>query len=133
MSQTTISKFEEWAVVEIMGHKRFAGLVTEQAVGGASFLRIDVPQLTLPTGETLAGFTKLFGASSIYCISPCTEGTARAFAQSIRAEGFSRFEAPRLPAIDSRPAAEQLDVLDDDEGLDDDDFMDDEEPDWIGP
>lgn len=138
MSQTTVSKFEEWAVVEIMGHKRFAGLVTEQAVGGASFLRIDVPQLSLPTGETLAGFTKLFGASSIYCISPCTEETARAFAQSIRAEGFSRFECPRLPAPESRPAADQHVGTDEFDGWPDDDDedpddMDDEEPEWIGP
>lgn len=93
---TTVEKFDEWAVVEIMGHKRFAGKVTEQAVGGASFVRIDVPEMTLPTGDLLPAFTKLFGAASIYCISPCTEETARLFAASIRAEGFSRYEVPKL-------------------------------------
>jgi hypothetical protein len=104
---TTVKTFDEWAVVEIMGHKRFAGHVTEQAVGGASFVRVDVPEITLPTGDVLQPFTKLFGASSIYCISPCTEETAKAFAASIRAEGFARYEAPRLPApsasTDERP------------------------------
>jgi hypothetical protein len=98
----TVTKFEEWAVVEIMGHKRFAGFVTEQAVGGTSFVRIDVPAIELKTGDALPPFTKLFGAASIYCISPCTEETARAFAESIRAEGFARYEAPRLAA--PRPA-----------------------------
>ena len=93
---TTVEKFAEWAIVEIMGHKRFAGYVTEQAVGGASFVRIDVPEISLPSGDVLPAFTKLFGAASIYCISPCTEETARLFAASIRAEGFSRYEVPKL-------------------------------------
>ena len=112
----TVTKFEEWAVVEIMGHKRFAGLVTEQAVGGTSFVRIDVPQIELKTGDVLPAFTKLFGAASIYCISPCTEETAKAFAASIRAEGFSRYEAPRLTQKDP------LDDFDDDPIGDDDEF-----------
>lgn len=99
---TTVEKFEEWAVVEIMGHKKFAGKVTEQAVGGASFVRIDVPEISLPAGDVLPAFTKLFGAASIYCISPCTEDTARLFAASIRAEGFSRYEVPKLDLSTSR-------------------------------
>lgn len=99
---TTVEKFAEWAIVEIMGHKRFAGHVTEQAVGGASFVRIDVPEISLPTGDVLPAFTKLFGAASIYCISPCTEETARLFAASIRAEGFSRYEVPKLDLATSR-------------------------------
>ena len=43
-----------WAIVEIMGHKRYAGHVSEQVVGGASFVRVDVPE----HGECQA-FTKL--------------------------------------------------------------------------
>lgn len=92
----TVEKFEEWAIVEIMGHKRFAGLVTEQAVGGTSFVRIDVPEIELKTGETLPAFSKLFGASSIYCISPTTKEAALAFAESILAESFHRYELPKL-------------------------------------
>jgi hypothetical protein len=70
--------FESWAIVEVMGHMRFAGLVTEQTIGGASFIRIDVPELKSEAGETQReAFTKIFGASAIYSITPCTEGTAR--------------------------------------------------------
>lgn len=95
--EATVEKFEQWCVVEIMGHKRFAGFVTEQAVGGASFVRIDVPAVTMPDGRPLLpAFTKLFGAASIYCLSPCTEETARAFAQKMRVEAFNQYEAPRL-------------------------------------
>ncbi len=89
--------FESWAIVEIMGHRRFAGFVSEQQIGGASFVRIDVPKIE-PAGEDKGAepFTKLFGAASIYCITPCTETTARAFAMSQRAKAFAEFSIPRL-------------------------------------
>ncbi len=59
----TVEKFEQWCVVEIMGHKKFAGFVTEQSVGGTSFVRIDVPEVAV-AGRTLPAFTKLFGVGS---------------------------------------------------------------------
>ena len=37
------TKFEEWAVLELFGHQRLAGLVSEVQIGGASFVRVDVP------------------------------------------------------------------------------------------
>lgn len=95
------NKFEAWAIVEVMGHRQFAGFVSEQSIGGASFVRVDVPELEAD-GEALPGFTKLLGAGSIYAISPCSEETARAFAAANRARSFSLYEAPRLPA----PAAD---------------------------
>jgi hypothetical protein len=95
---TEVAKFEQWCVVEIMGHKRFAGFVSEQSLGGTSFVRVDVPEVTTEDGTKLAAFSKIFGAASIYCLSPCTEETARAFAARLRTEAFSLYEAPRLPA-----------------------------------
>lgn len=92
----TTERFETWAIVEVMGHKRFAGRVTEQEVGGASFVRVDVPKV----GEREA-FTKLFGASSIYCITPCDEETAHRCAEGFHTEAFNRFELPALPAASS--------------------------------
>ncbi len=38
-----MSDFETWAILELMGHRRLAGFVTEQEIGGANLLRIDVP------------------------------------------------------------------------------------------
>ncbi len=99
-----VEKFDQWCVVEIMGHRRFAGRVTEQTVGGVSFVRVDVPEVKTESGRTLPAFTKMFGAASIYCLSPCTEETARAFASQIRAEGFALYEAPRLEAKIPVPA-----------------------------
>jgi len=36
-------KFEGWCVLELMGHRRLAGYVSEQEIAGADMLRIDVP------------------------------------------------------------------------------------------
>lgn len=35
--------FEGWAILELMGHRRLGGHVSEATVAGAGFLRIDVP------------------------------------------------------------------------------------------
>lgn len=93
MSET--KQFETWAIVEVMGHRQFAGFVSEQPLGRASFVRVDVPEVAAD-GETLPAFTKLLGAGSIYAISPCTEETARAFASQSLQRSFSTYEAPRL-------------------------------------
>jgi len=114
MITVTDEKFEAWCVVEIMGRKKFAGFVTEHVIGGSSFVRIDVPEITLDDGTQLPAFTKLFGSSSIYCLSPCTEETARAFVSEIRAESFHAYEAPRLSAP-SRSTADADPNFDDDD------------------
>ena len=68
---TEQARFEEWAIVEVMGHQRYAGLVSEQAIGGTSFVRVDVPAL-----EDVPAFTKLLGSSSIFSITPVTREIA---------------------------------------------------------
>ncbi len=40
MSEQT---FEGWCILELMGHRKLAGLVAQQEIAGAAFLRIDVP------------------------------------------------------------------------------------------
>lgn len=104
---TEQKSFETWAIVEVMGHRQFAGYVTEQAIGGTSFVRVDVPEVFAErqdgtrsglSQEVLPAFTKLLGAGSIYAISPCTEETARAFASRLQTRSFSVYEAPRLAA-----------------------------------
>lgn len=36
------NKFEEWAVLELFGHQRLAGKVSEAQIGGTSFVRIEL-------------------------------------------------------------------------------------------
>jgi hypothetical protein len=88
-------KFDQWCVVEVMGHKKFAGRVTEGPFG---LVQVDVPEVTLASGPNLPAFSKLFGAASIYCLTPCTAETARAFARDFRTQAFHSYELPALAA-----------------------------------
>jgi len=101
-------KFEHWALVEIMGHLRLAGRVTEQAIGGANFVRVDIPAV----GDQQP-FTRLFGASAIYSITLVDEETARLVAAQYRAAPMDEWSARRflqsLPAPESSAAADSMD------------------------
>ena len=59
-------------------------------VGGAVFVRVDVPRIT---GDYVE-FTKLFGAQSIYCITPVTKEAATAAATKLRERPMSEWDLP---------------------------------------
>lgn len=67
------AKFESWGLVELFGHQRVAGRITEQQVGGCNFVRVDIPQ-----GEGF--YTRLFGQGAIYAINLTDEAAARVLA-----------------------------------------------------
>lgn len=126
MSETETTKFEQWAIVEVMGHRRFAGLVTEQTIGGSSFVRVDVPEVQSQRGETLPAFTKLFGSGSIYCISPVSEAIARGLATQWCERPVSVYDLPA--EYRKQPVAiEQQDYRYD--GHDEDDYDQDDDDD----
>lgn len=41
----TPNGFDQWAIVDVMGHQRYAGRVTEETLAGAGFIRVDVPEV----------------------------------------------------------------------------------------
>ena len=113
-------KFEAWAIVEVMGHGRFAGFVQEATLAGAPFLRIDVPAVSGQDGDAgQQAFTRYLGAGSIFAITPCTEDLARKMAAAFRSRPAWVYEMPRLPA----PAGAAMDDRDD--GIEDLDDFDD--------
>ena len=62
----------EYAIVELMGHRRLAGRISEVERFGAKLLRIDVPQ----DGSFAEGWiTQYYGGGSIYAITPTDEAT----------------------------------------------------------
>lgn len=67
------NKFEAWGLVELFGHSRVAGKITEQSVGGCNFVRVDIPR-----GDGF--YTRLFGQGAIYAINVTTEEVARKLA-----------------------------------------------------
>ncbi len=98
-------KFDMHAIVELMGHQRIAGHVTEVAIGGAAFIRVDVPAVTRRAhysdkSEEVAAYTRYLSAAAIYAINPCTEEVARAAAASVyvSAPSLLEFKQPELSA-----------------------------------
>lgn len=73
---------DTWAVVEMFGHKKLAGHVTEHQLGGQALIRVDVPE-TRVGDNVVPAHTKLLGPASIYCMTPCSEAIGRAAAQSL--------------------------------------------------
>jgi len=70
--------YEGWAVVELMGHRQTAGLVSEVTLAGTTLLRVDSPA---PDGDAIVA-SQMYGGSAIYCLTPCDEETARVVLRS---------------------------------------------------
>lgn len=69
---------EQWAIVELMGHARIAGRISESNFGGGHFVRIDVPKTTRQPE-----FTRLYGPPAIYSITFVGKEIAEAAAEEI--------------------------------------------------
>lgn len=106
MSQGT--DFEQWAIVDLLGHVRIAGRVTEEERFGVKLGRIDIP-------NGAGGFTtQYFSGSSIYRLTPTTEEIARGVAAKSQPQPVHRWELP-APDQASGTAPEHLeDTLDED-------------------
>ena len=118
MSDEQKPAFDGWAVVEQMGHNQYAGKVSEFQLGGASLIRIEVPEIPerkrmrtthdYRTGEcinqeeTVPGrqaFTKFIGPASVFAITPCTEEVARKAAEGMRADPITCVAMPETRAL----------------------------------
>ena len=83
--------FEEWALLELFGHSKLAGKVSEITIAGGAFVRVDVPD---KTGRIV--LTKFLHPNAIYAISPCDENIAVAAASNIDAAPIKRYELDQL-------------------------------------
>lgn len=91
--------FEGWAILELMGHRKLAGRVSEAVIGGQSFIRLDIPS------EPPA--TQFYSGGALYCLTPTTEELARAFAKRAQPTPVSRWELPsETPRRDVEDAEE---------------------------
>jgi hypothetical protein len=117
--------FDSWCVLELMGHVRMAGRVTEEERFGVKMGRIDVPDAdrTCPDcgghghgpdtadgpnvdeqgpcpvcggkGRVAAFTTVYFGGGSVYRMTPTTEEVARVVARGSQPEPVHRWELPK--------------------------------------
>lgn len=87
----TIEKaaFSEWCVVELMGHVRLGGLVSEFTLAGEGFLRVDVP--------SEPPLTQIISPKAVYRITPCGEAEARAVGGGNVVPPVHRWEMPKEP------------------------------------
>lgn len=72
------AKFELFAVVELFGHQKLAGVVSEHSLGSSTFIRIDVPET-----DSQPKFTRIVNPSAIYAINPVTEEVMLKMAERI--------------------------------------------------
>lgn len=117
LDEKGIGTIETWAILEIMGHTKFAGFVRSVSIGMGAMIRIDVPEIpeeevererwNYETGkaekykqkhEKMPGFTKFFGVQSIFALTPCSEEMARTAVKSFRSIPITVLQLPALPA-----------------------------------
>ncbi len=95
-------KFDEYVILNLFGHVRRAGRLTEQQIAGHGFLRLDIP---VEDGWV----TQIVNPTAVYDITPTTEELARAAAATRRHEPVRRYELPAAKP----PARNDCDEYDD--------------------
>jgi len=95
---TDTSAFSTWAVIELFGHTKLAGMVTEQVIAGHGYIRVDVPPVN---GHP--EFTRLLGPTAIYSITPVSEEIARKVADYCQVRPVSIYIGieHQLPEMDA--------------------------------
>ncbi len=110
-------KQEVWAVVELMGHVKLAGILTEEEKFGTKLGRLDIPQgpdakckscegtglIPLLEGDepntgciTCTGYvTQFFGGGSVYRITLVTEEVARHVAKKSSPQPVHSWDFPK--------------------------------------
>jgi hypothetical protein len=138
------SQIETWAIVEIMGHTKLAGMAKTEPFGTVMMLRVDVPELPEKrrteksswdesTGQyyetpqnveivepSEAAYTRYFGLQAVFSITPCDEPTARAAMERMRKSPAKTLRLARsLPGADGGPVERAALAMDDDHDDDD--------------
>lgn len=114
--QTGTEPAFEWAIVEIMGHRKHAGRVREEERFGAKMLRVDVPKLLVehtgkeddpPTFIVEKWTTHWYGGPSIFSFTLTDEASV----MRINRPYYSpqRYIAPPDRPVDPDPDFDEVD------------------------
>jgi len=105
-------QFDEWCIVELFGHQKMAGHVTQSPLG--DMLRVDVH-----TDEDTILYTRFINPKAIYAINPVSQEVALLVGRQFAQPPVSRWELqdmlPKQP-VATLPASQH----------DDDDY----DPEW---
>lgn len=105
-----VKTFEGWALVELFGHAKIAGLCSEQPLAGTNMLRVDVPAI-----DDHPGFTRFFSGGAIYSITPTDERTVMVAVGRIETRPVERWVVPDAPVSIPEPTGYGMD--DDEDGF----------------
>lgn len=83
----TDKKLEFPCLVELFGHNRISGMISEHALGNSVMIRIDVPE----TNQNPA-FTKFVNPSSVYALNPIAEEMMHQMAEEIKAKPIQFYD-----------------------------------------
>lgn len=103
-------KLQSFAVIEMMGHRKIVGLVTESDISGGQLLRVDVLNAD---GEPER--TEYIGVGSIYCLTIVSEEAAKAIAVRNSPKPAWAWNLPQPPQLQSGDAEAREAELADDE------------------
>lgn len=95
--------FEGWAILELMGHRRLGGYVSEATIAGVGFIRIEIV-----AEKPIDCATQFYSPGAVYALTPTTEAMARAVAAHNAPQPVHRWELAQLPAAS---AATRADVV----------------------
>jgi hypothetical protein len=84
-------KIELYALVELFGHQKIAGTITEHSFGPSTFIRIDVPET-----ENQPAFTRLVNPSAVYAINPVTKEVMESLVLSIQAKPIDSWDIRKM-------------------------------------
>lgn len=105
-AQADKTHFSEWCILELFGHQKMAGHVTQAPIG--DFLRVDVygPNDSEPV------FTRMISPKAIYALNPCEEKVARLAAKQFQPQPISKWRMKQLlppePEADTFAADDDL-------------------------
>ena len=100
MSSETITF---WAIIELFGRQVIAGKISEQVIGGSSFIRVDVPEV-----DKHPGFTRFYGQGAIYAMTPVSEEVAIVTLREVRPKPVNVY-VPQLYQLEAKLAREAND------------------------
>ncbi|MEM1043517.1 MAG: hypothetical protein AAGI91_12920 [Bacteroidota bacterium] len=127
--------FDQWAVVELMGHQQTVGRVTE-AQFPAGFVRIDVFDTDPgPEGKDASPvFTRVVAPSAVYAINPVSREIAIGLSKRWTPRPVAAYEIRQLGPADENAIADAIeaDIDDYDPTIDPDHAAFDEYPDDEG-
>lgn len=102
---------ETWAIVELFGHQRIAGKISEHNLGG-TFVRVDVPPC-----DGRPGFTKLYGQNAIYGITFVDRDIALAAAERMAVKPVTAYDLGAVTADAVRGRLEYAGYREPDDGF----------------